>query len=420
MRILLLNQCFYPDVVATAQHLTDLAVELAAQGHTVTVLASSRGYDNPAMRYARRETWKGVSIIRIPSLGLGKASKWRRILDFGSYWFNCMMRLPFLQRFDVVVALTSPPLISLLGGLFARLKGARFVCWVMDLNPDEAIAAGWLRDRSLAARTLDLLVRYSFSCADQIVVLDRFMKKRIAAKGIPEEKLTVIPPWSHDDAVHFDPVGRQRFRASHGLSNRFVVMYSGNHSPCHPLDTLLEAAERLATHPQFAFCFIGGGKEFSKVQEFAESRSLRNIVCLPYQALDQLSVSLSAADLHAVVLGEPLVGIVHPCKIYNILQIGSPVLAIGPTPSHLSDLLSQDCFEVNGTVIPHGDVDAVVGRIQDSASTGQWKNRPRGTPGPLPFCQAELLPRLVDALVPDTIRQFEPKRREEPQEAPVG
>ncbi|MGH9970534.1 MAG: glycosyltransferase family 4 protein, partial [Pyrinomonadaceae bacterium] len=75
MRVLLLNQCFYPDVVSTAQHLTDLAVELAKQGHAVTVLASDRGYDDPANRFPRRETWKGVTIVRIASLALGKGSK---------------------------------------------------------------------------------------------------------------------------------------------------------------------------------------------------------------------------------------------------------------------------------------------------------------------------------------------------------
>jgi hypothetical protein len=50
MKVLLLNQCFYPDVMATAQHLTDLAVALVREGHEVTVVASDRGYDNPSKR----------------------------------------------------------------------------------------------------------------------------------------------------------------------------------------------------------------------------------------------------------------------------------------------------------------------------------------------------------------------------------
>jgi uncharacterized metal-binding protein len=41
MKVLLLNQCFYPDVVATAQYLTDLALELRNAGHDVTVVAAA-------------------------------------------------------------------------------------------------------------------------------------------------------------------------------------------------------------------------------------------------------------------------------------------------------------------------------------------------------------------------------------------
>ena len=217
MHLLLLNQCFHPDVVATAQQLTDLAVGLAAEGHSVTVLASRRGYDDPATRYPARENWKGISIIRIPSLGLGKRSKWRRILDFASYWVSCVWRLALLPRFNVVVALTSPPLISFLGAIFARLKGARFVFWSMDLNPDEAVAAGWLRGRSPLARLLDSMLRYSLRRSDRIVALDRFMKDRIVAKGIPAERVAVIPPWSLDESIRYDQEGRQRFRMRHGL-----------------------------------------------------------------------------------------------------------------------------------------------------------------------------------------------------------
>jgi colanic acid biosynthesis glycosyl transferase WcaI len=46
---------------------------------------------------------------------------------------------------------------------------------------------------------------YSLRRADRIIALDRFMKDRIQAKGIPAEKVLVVPPWSHDDGVRFDP-----------------------------------------------------------------------------------------------------------------------------------------------------------------------------------------------------------------------
>src|SRR4029078_10780292 len=152
MKILLLNQVFHPDPAATALYLTDLAVGLREQGHEVTVIASSRGYDDPSQRYCSREQWNGVTIIRIPSLGLGKTAAWRRALNFGSYLVARALRFALLPRFDVFVALTTPPLISFLGALRRLILDRRFVFWVMDLNPDSAIAAGWLARRPPTGR----------------------------------------------------------------------------------------------------------------------------------------------------------------------------------------------------------------------------------------------------------------------------
>jgi colanic acid biosynthesis glycosyl transferase WcaI len=362
MKVLILNQAFYPDVVSTSQHASDLASELAARGHDVTVIASRRAYDNPEALFPKRETWRGVNIQRVFCLGLGKKTKLRRAAGFASYILTCFFALLQAPRCDVIVALTSPPLISVLGALYARVTGGRFVFWVMDLNPDEAIAAGWLREQSLAARCLKLLLRYSVAQADRIVALDRFMQERIASKGVPGHRIEVIPPWPHDRAVKYDRRGREAFRAEHGLTDKFVVMYSGNHSPCHPLDTLLDAASELAGQQGIAFCFVGGGSEFGKVRAFASERGLTNFVCLPYQPLDKLSASLSAADMHVIIMGDPFVGIVHPCKIYNILGVGSPVLYIGPAPSHVTEILSA--YPPTRAILSrHGDVNRVAGSI---------------------------------------------------------
>jgi colanic acid biosynthesis glycosyl transferase WcaI len=398
MKILLLNQCFYPDVMATAQQLTDLAVGLAREGHDVTVIASDRGYDDPSRRFLRRENWNGIKIIRIPSLPLGKEAKWRRAANFASFIFSCSLRLLLLPRFDVVVALTSPPLISFLGSTFVRMKGGKFFFWVMDLNPDEAIAAGWVKEDSLLARVLNRLLRSSLLHAEGIIALDHFMKQRIVEKGVPEERVTVLPPWAHEDTVTFDAQGREAFRRQHNLENKFVVMYAGNHSPCHPLDTLVEAARCLAGEKEIAFFFVGGGSEQKKVREFAALHNLDNIRCLPYQPLEMLAGSLSAADLHVVVMGNEFVGIVHPCKLYNILTIGSPFLYIGPEESHITEIAAQSRGRHRAYAATNGDVERVVACIHEEV-----KRLPDGDQGRVSelaatFSRKALLPRLVKLL----------------------
>ena len=395
MKILLLNQCFYPDVVSTAQHASDLVASLAERGHDVTVIASTRAYDNPETKFPAEEWWRGSRILRIPCLALGKSSKLRRIANFASFFVSCILRLLFLPRFDVVIALTSPPLISLLGALFVKLKGGRFVFWAMDLNPDEAIAAGWLNKDSATAKVLSGLMNFSLRTADDIVVLDRFMRARIIDKSIPSDRICTIPPWAHSDVVDYDPEGRNAFRQLHGLTGKYVVMYSGNHSPCHPLTTLLDAARRMADRPDIAFCFVGGGSEFATVKNFAAEHCLSNISCLPYQPLAGLSASLSAADLHVVVMGQPLVGIVHTCKIYNILCVGVPVLYIGPPESHITDIAAAN-FGIPVLQAEHGNVDQIIDHVLSGATLSVPNAAMRQTS--LHFSQERLVPKLASLM----------------------
>ena len=368
MRFLLLNQTFYPDVVATAQYLADLARELARRGHEVSVIASRRAYDDPAKTFPACEQWNGIDIRRVPNTRFGKSSKLRRALDFATYILSCCWQLICVRRPDVVVALTSPPLISVIAACYATLRRCRFVYWVMDLNPDEAIAAGWLRQSSLLAWMLNRLSEFSLRRADAIVVLDRFMRQRITDKRISPAKIFVLPPWSHDDIVRFDRAGRDDFRREHGLKNKFVVMYSGNHSPCHPLDSLLAAAEELRENKTLVFCFVGGGSELRKVQQFATERNLPNIICLPYQPIEKLSASLSAADVHVVVMGENFVGTIHPCKIYNVMRVAPAVLYIGPESSHVTDIFQNSRSPFFATA-RNGDAEAVVRELKRLQNT---------------------------------------------------
>jgi colanic acid biosynthesis glycosyl transferase WcaI len=124
------------------------------------------------------------------------------------------------------------------------------------------------------------------------------------------------------------------------------------------------------------------------VREFVVRHRLNNIKCLPYQPLRDLSASLSAADLHVVVMGEPFVGIVHPCKVYNIMSIGTPALYIGPTPSHVTDIASQRQHRF--FLSDHGDCDAVTAAILECRQDPTLSPQATGS-----FSKEKLLPQFV-------------------------
>src|SRR5439155_1950251 len=130
--------------------------------------------------------------------------------------------------------------------------------------------------------------------------------------------------------------------------------------------TLLDAAVRLKDDPGIKFLFVGGGIGKREVEQYIQQYNLSNVVSLPYQPLEDLRYSLSAADVHVVSLGGDMVGIIHPCKVYGAMAVARPILFLGPRPSHISDLLEQHEF---GRHISHGDVDAAEKAVMDFYNT---------------------------------------------------
>jgi hypothetical protein len=175
-------------------------------------------------------------------------------------------------------------------------------------------------------------------------------------------------------------------------------LYSGNHSPVHPLDTLMQAAERLQGEASIVFCFVGGGSEFKRVQRWAETGRRTNVLCLPYQPLAQLSASLSAADAHVVVMGDAMLGLVHPCKIYNILTVGAPVIYLGPEPSHVTEILDGLQPRHPWTGVRHGAAEALATEIKKMRAETTTHDRRPPAEVEARYSQATLLPQLVAVL----------------------
>ena len=351
--LLVLSQVYVPDPASVGQHMADAAVEMVRRGWRVIVLTSRDGYDDPSIRYPSRETRDGVDIRRLRWCSFGKRSILVRLLGGLSFVLQAIVRGFWLGPLDVVLVSTAPPMASSAALVIGRLRGAALKFWVMDLNPDQMIALGRLHPTALPVRLMDWLNRRILARAADVVVLDRFMAQRINAKRDVSDKLSIIPPWPLDDHLEPVPHAVNPFRMAHGLDGKLVVMYSGNHGPSNPFSTILEAAARLQHETRLVFMFIGGGVGKREV----EAAGLPNVRSLPYQPLETLRYSLSAADVHLVTMGDELVGIVHPCKVYGAMAVARPILLLGPGVSHVGDLLER---EPVGWTLRHGDVEGAV------------------------------------------------------------
>jgi len=358
--VLVVSQTFVPDPASVGQHMSDVAFELARRGHKVRVYASARGYENPANVYPSREILNGAEIRRFPFASFGKKSIPLRVLGTAVFMLQAFFAALFTPNLAGIFFSTSPPLIGLPLCIAAAIRRVPVAYWAMDLNPDQLIALGKLKESSFHARILESVNRFILHRANLIVALDRFMAERLSHRGVPANKMLIMPPWPHEEHIQ-PPIGENPFRVRHRLAGKFVIMYSGNHSPSNPLTTLLDAVVKLKDDPTLIFLFVGGGSGKKEVETYIEQHQLKNALSLPYQPLAELSNSLTSADVHVVSLGEKMVGIIHPCKIYGAMTAGKPVLFLGPRPSHISDLLDKHGI---GIQVTHGNAQAMLQVIE--------------------------------------------------------
>ena len=341
MRVLLLNQFFYPDLAASAQLMTDLAIVLAKTGAEVTALTSQSSYIG-ASRYPARGNVEGVRILRVPSTNYGRGSVVGRMTDYLSYYASCAAQMSLLQQPHVCISLSNPPLVSLLGAgaKLASLAKARFIYWVQDLYPDIAVQFGLLSKASPVTLGLEALSRTALRVADAVVVLEEAMAARVVSKGVRRDKVHIIPNWSDGDEIgQIDP-RENWFLDRHALRGAFVVLYSGNMGRGHEFETLLGAAHQLTSRRDIVFLFIGEGAKLSEIEAFAKTHP--NVRLLPYQRRDDLPYSLGSGGICAITLSDGLEGMIVPSKLYGGLAARKPVLFIGPAASEVARVLQRE------------------------------------------------------------------------------
>jgi glycosyltransferase involved in cell wall biosynthesis len=376
--VLFINQFFYPDVAATAQLLTDVAEDLSAAGAEVTVVTGRRSYSDGRSLGPAQEMYRGVRIRRVQGVALRRNAVWCRYVSYASFWIAAAARCAMLPRHDVVVPLTTPPLLSFLGAVLKRVRGSRLVCWSMDVYPELGILLGAMRDGGAAARLFGGLMGWSLRSADLVIALGDHMAKRIAMKGVRRERIRVLPTWENATRVVPTAPSANPFRAAHGLEDRFVVLYSGNLGAAHDFRTLLGAAETLASRPEIVFLIAGGGPRLAWVQTEVETRRLSNVRFLPYQPRDTLCYSLSAADVHVVTLRADFEGLLVPSKFVGALASGRPLLYVGPRDGEIPDVIRAGAC---GVVVAPGDAaglaDAIVALQRDDVLRDAMGTRAR-------------------------------------------
>lgn len=361
MKLIFVNRYFHPDHSATAQLLSDLAFDLAGEGHDVHVVTSRGCYDDPSAGLPRREDIRRVRVHRVAGTRFGRVRLRGRLIDYLTFHMTAMLALWRLARpGDLVVAKTDPPLLAVSALPVARLRGVGLVNWLQDLFPEVAAESGLLSDSGLVYRVSRRLRDRALTRARFNIAIGGAMKRHLEALGVAEDRIRVIPNWSDGQTVYPVPLERNELRRSWGLGDSFVVGYSGNLGRVHDMETIGRAIEGFRGDPGVVFVFIGGGSGYRALEDRLAGSAAGSVQFRPYQPRDFLHLSLSAPDVHLVSLAPEMEGLAFASKLYGVLAAGRPVVFIGARDSEVARLIEEaDC----GIPVEAGDSESLAAAI---------------------------------------------------------
>jgi putative colanic acid biosynthesis glycosyltransferase WcaI len=353
MRILFINQYFPPDATNTANLLGALCEDLS-QDHEVWVVAGRPSYNPQANTYRP----VGMNLSRAWSSSFSRAGMPGRLANYATFMCTALFRSRRVPKPDVVVALTDPPVIGLIGLLAASRHRAPFVQVYMDIHPDVGVALNRLNNPLLvkAWRRLNGWIR---SRASGVVAIGRDMARKLSEEGVEASKITIIPNWAEDVQIDHDAV--RGARTTMGWTERFVVMHAGNVGLAQNLGALIDAAQALQDLPEVLVVIMGEGAARGRLEREAQARGLSNVAFLPYAPTEEAKVLIGAADLHVISLAPGLGGCLVPSKAYGILAAGKPFVAAVEPDSELGLLVGESRC---GLLVPPGDPKGLADAIQ--------------------------------------------------------
>jgi len=332
LHIAFFNRSFYPDTTATGQLLTDLCEDLVREhGCRVSVvtgppLLATAAVKKPGWGLFTVDEYRGVTIYRVRGTRFSKDRFAGRASNYMTYFFAACYAGLRLDRPDVLVAQTDPPIIGLAAWLAGKRFDAPFVMAFKDLFPEVTALLKDFHSENVNG-ALQRVNRFLTKRAARNLALGETMKRRlIDDKGAPPDRTEIIPDWADTTAIAPGPK-RNAFSVAHGLADKFVVMHSGNIGLSQSLETVVDAAALVRDVPDIQVVFVGEGVNKAPLQARAAAMGLTNVSFLPFTPKARLGESFASADVFIVSLQRGLAGYIVPSKLYGILASGRPYIA---------------------------------------------------------------------------------------------
>ena len=364
MRILYVHQFFAgPDAPGPAQPRA-LVRRLAERGHAVDVVACDLNAYNEQTEPEETYEVPGGGAVRVHRLPVPRglrASLANRLKTYGRFAWAAYRFGRRLPKPDVVMTSIQP----LFGG-FAAFRLARrwrcpFLLEIRDLWPDALVVKKAIS--RWQAAPLEALARAMYFGADRLACLTPGLKQELLRKGVPADRVDVLPNGFEESFFQLDPGTRETMRGELGWENSFVAVYTGTHTEVTAIETIVRAAAALKARREIRIDLFGTGQTKPKAIALARELGLDNIHFHDPVPKSKVPAILAAADAGLMTLfRSPLIHIYFENKFIDYMGAHLPILAA--MDGFQADLIRRAGA---GQVVPAFDHEGLARAIADAA-----------------------------------------------------
>jgi len=316
----------------------------------------------------------GIEVIRVWTMLAANRGTFRRILNYLSYLASSLIGSAGLDRPDLIIA-TSPQFFCGWAGILAgKLRRIPVVLEIRDIWPDSIRAVGAIRNK-LILYILERLESRMYRAADMIVTVGDGYRDVLLKKGVPLEKLRVIPN-GIDNELFSPHEPKPNVRKYLGLEKKLICSYIGTIGMACGLDIVIEAARQLnsAGRNDIAFLLVGDGADKKRLEEAVKAQGLTGIVFTGMVEREKVPELLAASDVVLVHLRKTeLFTTVIPSKIFEAAGMAKPIIC--GVAGKAAELIEQSKGGINITPENADELVLALKRLSDNPRKGEEMGR---------------------------------------------
>lgn len=325
MRVLYIVQHFSGPESAGGSRPFEMAKGLVERGHKVTLVCGTRSKLSDRDKAAIVRAGIG---LRGPSVRYNQHLSYRRrLLSFAIYATGAALDVCRCERPDVAFASSTPLSVGLVGVVAARWHQVPLVFEVRDLWPQVPIALGIVRKRTVQ-RAAHAFADFVYRRSSRIVALSPGAADGIAARGVPSDRIAIVPNISHNRAFA-DRSSRDRTRREMGWDGRLVGIHHGAMGFVNGLSYALDCGRWLDSQgiSDVQIALVGDGVERAMLSERIETERIASVRLYPPVPHPDVPMLLAGADV-GLMLTRSCPELEWNCanKFFDFLASGLPVI----------------------------------------------------------------------------------------------